>query len=133
MKIIYKKKINLNTGWTKVELSKGVNDFYIVAQKYKKGSKSDTILKDDVKRIRFEVAIDGIAKKTYLTTNYITVDFDMFSSSDTNINTNTAIVKVLHYPSKFYIKPIEITDASGNVKKEGKTTISVGINSLRLS
>ena len=133
MKIIYKKKINLNTGWTKVELSKGVNDFYIVAQKYKKGSKSDTILKDDVKRIRFEVAIDGIAKKTYLTTNYITVDFDVFSSSDTNTNKNTAIVKVLHYPSKFYIKPIEITGADGNVKQEGKTTISVGINSLRLS
>ena len=43
------KKINLNTDWIEVSLNK-FNDFYLIAQRDKKGHRSDTISKDLKKR-----------------------------------------------------------------------------------
>lgn len=131
MKTIFK-KINLNTDWQKISLGK-VNDFYIFAQRGKKDSKSDTIPKDSVVKIIFEVGIDSFSKKRPLTVNYITLNFNDISSSDEATNKITALLKVLHYPSKFYIRPIEIVDTQNTLKTEGKTSIRVGINALKLN
>lgn len=131
MKALYK-KILLNTDWKKVDLGK-FDDFYIIAQKAKKDSRSDIIKKDDVRKIKFEVGVDSFTKKKPLTINYITLNFNDVSSSDVVTNDLTAIAKVLNYPSVFYIRPIEIIDKNNNVIKEGKTSIKIGINALRLN
>lgn len=74
-------KIELNCNWTKISL--GIfTDFYIVAERCKKSSKSDTIDKDTVKKIRFEIGVDGLSSNKPLTINYITLDFSNMSSSD---------------------------------------------------
>jgi hypothetical protein len=127
------KKIQLNDEW--VEVSLGMfNDFYIIAERCKKSSKSDTVDKDNVKKIRFEIGMDSLSKKKPLTINYLTLDFSSMSSSDEETNNKTALLKVLNYPSKFYIKPIELTLADNNLTvKEGKTSIEVGINALKLN
>lgn len=131
MKTIFK-KVNLNTDWIKVDLGK-FDDFYIIGQRAKKSSKSDTVNKDNVKKIKFEVGVDSFNKKQPLTINYITLNFSDVSSSDVNTNNLTAIAKVLNYPSKFYMKPVEIVCNDNAVVKEGKTSIKIGINALKLN
>ena len=131
MKTIFK-KVSLNTGWVKVDLGK-FDDFYLVAQRCKKGAKSDTISKDDVKKIKFEIGVDSLTKNKPLTVNYIVVNFADISSSDLETNNLTALAKALNYPKVFYIKPIEIVDNGNNTIKEGKTSIKVGINPMRLN
>ena len=125
------KKINLNTDWIEVSLNK-FNDFYLIAQRDKKGHRSDTISKDDVQRVRFEIGVRGFGK-SILTIDYKTLNFGDFSSSDAETNSNTAVLKVLNYPSKFFIRPIEIIDVNNVSKKEGKTSIKVGVYALKLN
>ena len=129
MKKIFK-SIKLNDSWKKVTLKK-YNDFYLVAIKKEKDSKRDTLQKDCVKKIRFEVAVDSGKKGKYLTTNYITLNFNDLSSSDADFNKVTAITKVLNYPSTFYIKAIDMTGETSTAT-EGKTSIEIFVNELRL-
>ena len=129
MKRIYK-SIKLNDSWKKVSLKKH-NDFYLVAIKKDMDAKSDTLQKDCVKKIRFEVAVDSGKKGKYLTTNYITLNFNDLSSSDADFNKVTAITKVLNYPSTFYIKAIDMTGETSTAT-EGKTSIEIFLNELRL-
>ena len=129
MKKIFK-SIKLNDSWKKITLKK-YNDFYLVAIKKEKDSKKDTLQKDCVKKIRFEVAVDSGKKGKYLTTNYITLNFNDLSSSDADFNKVTAITKVLNYPSTFYIKAIDMTGETSTAI-DGRTSIEVFINELRL-
>ena len=129
MKKIFK-SIKLNDSWKKITLKK-YNDFYLVAIKKEKDSKKDTLQKDCVKKIRFEVAVDSGKKGKYLTTNYITLNFNDLSSSDADFNKVTAITKVLNYPSTFYIKAIDMTGETSTAI-DGSTSIEVFINELRL-
>lgn len=129
MKKIFK-SIKLNDSWKKVTLKK-YNDFYLVAIKKEKDSKKDTLQKDCVRKIRFEVAVDSGKKGKYLTTNYITLNFNDLSSSDADFNKVTAITKVLNYPSTFYIKAIDMTGETSTAT-EGKTSIEIYVNELRL-
>lgn len=129
MKKIFK-SIKLNDSWKKVTLKK-YNDFYLVAIKKGKDSKKDTLQKDCVRKIRFEVAVDSGKKGKYLTTNYITLNFNDLSSSDADFNKVTAITKVLNYPSTFYIKAIDMTGETSTAT-EGKTSIEIFVNELRL-
>ena len=129
MKKIFK-SIKLNDSWKKVTLKK-YNDFYLVAIKKEKDSKKDTLQKDCVRKIRFEVAVDSGKKGKYLTTNYITLNFNDLSSSDADFNKVTAITKVLNYPSTFYIKAIDMTGETSTAT-EGKTSIEIFVNELRL-
>lgn len=125
------KNINLNGEWTKVNLKK-YNDFYLIGLKKDKINKrKDTLDKDCVKKIRFEVAIDSGKKNKYLTVNYITLNFADMSSSDTELNNISAITKVTNYPSKFYIRPVDMTGESSTVN-EGRCSIEVYINEMRL-
>lgn len=124
------KKITLNGDWKKVTLKK-YNDFYLMAVKADKNAKKDTLNKDCVKKIRFEVAVDSGKKGKYMTVNYITLNFSDLSSSDTEFNMVSAITKVLNYPSTFYIKAIDMTGEASTVT-EGRTSISVYLNELRL-
>ena len=130
IKTVYK-KIKLNGDWTKVNLGKA-NDFYLIAQRAKKDSKKNAVKKDEVKKIKFEVGIKSFSKNSILTINYITLNFSDLSSSDSSTNELTAMVKVLNYPNEFYIRPIEVCDVNNNIVKEGKTSILVGINALKL-
>ena len=129
MKKIFK-SIKLNDSWKKITLKKH-NDFYLVAIKKEKDSKKDTLQKDCVKKIRFEVAVDSGKKGKYLTTNYITLNFNDLSSSNADFNKITAITKVLNYPSTFYIKAIDMTGETSTAI-DGRTSIEVFINELRL-
>ena len=126
------KKIMLNTGWTKVDLG-GYNDFYLIAEKCKGKSRSDTIDKIGVKKIKFEIGIDSFSNNKPLTINYITLNFDDISSSDIKTNEVTALVKVLNYPTVFYMRPIEIIMDDSSLIKEGKSSIKVGINPAKLN
>ena len=103
----------------------------LVAIKKNKDSKSDTLQKDCVKKIRFEVAVDSGKKGKYLTINYITLNFNDLSSSDVDFNKITAITKMLNYPSTFYIRAIDMTGETSTAT-EGKTSIEIYINELRL-
>ena len=129
MKKIFK-SIKLNDSWKKVTLKK-YNDFYLIAIKKGKDSKKDTLQKDCVRKIRFEVAVDSGKKGKYLTTNYITLNFNDLSSSDADFNKVTAITKVLNYPSTFYIKAIDMTGETSTAT-EGQTSIEIYVNELRL-
>lgn len=121
----------MNGEWTKVNL-KNKNDFYLIAQRAKKDAKKNAVKKDEVKRIKFEVGIRSFGKKNILTINYITLNFNDISSSDSATNELTAMVKVVNYPSEFYIRPVEICDINNNIISEGKTSILVGINAMQL-
>ena len=124
------KNINLNHKWVKVSLSK-YNDFYLTAMKADKNVKSDTLDKDCVQKIRFEIAVESGKKNKLFTINYITLNFNDISSSDVELNRLTALTKVTNYPSTFYIRPIDMTGERSTVT-EGKTSISVYLNELRL-
>lgn len=123
------KKVNLNSGWTKVNLGK-FTDFYLIGKKEKK-NKSDTIDSTVVQKVRFEIGVDSGIKNKPLTINYINLNFNDITSSDVDLNAITAMTKQVKYPSEFYIKPVEFWDGK-NVVKEGKTSISVTVNALNL-
>lgn len=124
------KNITLDGSWTKVQLKK-YNDFYLVAMKKDKVSKKDTLNKDCVKKIRFEVAIDSGRKNQYLTINYVTVNFSDLTSSNTELNAISAVSKVTNYPSTFYIRPVDMTGETSTVN-EGRCSIEVFVNEMRL-
>ena len=125
------KNIDLNSKWTKVNLKK-YNDFYLIGLKKDKiNKKKDTLDKDCVKKIRFEVAIASGKKNKYLTINYITLNFADMSSSDTELNNISALTKVVNYPSKFFIRAIDMTGESSTVN-EGRCSIEVYLNEMRL-
>ena len=124
------KRVVLNDGWKKVTLKK-YNDFYLMAIKSDKVSKKDTLNKDCVRKIRFEVAVDSGKKGKYITVNYLTLNFSDFTSSDSTFNAVSAITKVLNYPSTFYIRAIDMTGESSTVV-DGGTSIEVYVNELRL-
>jgi hypothetical protein len=129
MKKIFK-EVALNKGWKKVNLRK-YNDFYLTAVKKDEMGKEDTLNKDCVKRIRFEVAMSSGKKGKYLTFNYITLNFNDITSSDSEVNKITAATKALNYPSTFYIRAIDMTGEFSTVT-EGNAAIEVYVNELRL-
>ena len=123
--------ITLDGSWKKVNLKK-YNDFYLIAlKKDKMNLKKDTLNKECVKKIRFEIAIASGKKNKYLTTNYLTLNFNDMTSSDASLNNITALAKVLNFPSTFYIRPIDITGETSTVT-EGRCSIEVYINEMRL-
>lgn len=125
------KNINLDNSWTKVNLKK-YNDFYLIGLKKDKiNKKKDTLDKDCVKKIRFEVAIDSGKKNKYLTVNYITLNFTDLSSSDNQLNSISALTRVTNYPSTFYIRPVDITGETSTVN-EGRCSIEIYLNEMRL-
>lgn len=124
------KSINLDGTWTKINLKK-FNDFYLIGLKKAKNNKKDTLDKDCVKKIRFEVAIASGKKNKYLTINYLTLNFADLSSSDVELNTISAITRVLNYPSSFYIKAVDMTGET-SVVNEGRCSIEVFVNEMRL-
>lgn len=123
-------KVTLNDGWKKVTLKK-YNDFYLMAVKANKAGKKDTLDKDCVRKIRFEIAVDSGKKGKYMTINYVTLNFNDLSSSDATFNKISAVTKVLNYPSTFYIKAVDMTGDTSTVI-EGTTSIEVFVNELRL-
>lgn len=129
MKRIFK-TVNLNKEWKKVTLKKH-NDFYLTAIKSEKNGKKDNLNKDCVKRIRFEIAVEGGKKDSYMTINYLTLNFNDFSSSNAEFNAISAITKAVNFPSTFYIRAIDMTGESSTVT-EGITSIEVYINELKL-
>lgn len=124
------KNINLDGSWTKVNLKK-YNDFYLVGLKKDKVGKKDTLNKDCVKKIRFEVAIDSGKKGKYLTTGYLNLSFTDLTSSDAEFNAVSALTKVVNYPSTFYIRAIDMTGET-SVVNEGRCSIEVYVNEMRL-
>lgn len=125
------KAIELNSDWTKVDLKK-FNDFYLIGLKKSKINKrKDTLDKDCVKKIRFEIAIPSGKKNKYLTINYLTLNFSDLSSSDLELNNISAITKVTNYPSTFFIKAIDMTGES-SVVTEGRCSIEVFLNETRI-
>lgn len=129
MKKIFK-KVTLDGEWKKVTLKK-YNDFYLMAIKANKAGKKDTLNKDCVRKIRFEVAVPSGKKNKYMTVNYLTLNFNDLSSSNPEFNTISAITKVTTFPSTFYIKAIDMTGETKTVT-EGNTSIEVYLNELRL-
>ena len=129
MKKIFNKVV-LNSGWKKVTLKK-YNDFYLMAVKANKNARKDTLNKDCVRKIRFEVAVDSGKKGKYMTVNYITLNFNDMSSSDSAFNAVSAITKGLNYPSTFYIRAVDMTGETSTVT-EGTTSIEIFVNELRL-
>lgn len=125
------KNINLDGKWTKVNLKK-YNDFYLIGLKKDKINKrKDTLDKECVKKIRFEVAIASGKKDKYLTVNYVTLNFADTSSSDAELNNISALTKVTNYPSKFFIRAVDMTGESSTVN-EGRCSIEVYLNEMRL-
>lgn len=125
------KNINLNGEWTKINLKK-YNDFYLIGiKKDKINKKKDTLDKDCVKKIRFEVAIASGKKDKYLTVNYMTLNFSDTSSSDSELNNISALTKVTNYPSTFFIRAVDMTGES-SIVNEGRCSIEVYINEMRL-
>lgn len=125
------KNINLDGSWTKVNLKK-YNDFYLIGMKKDKiNKKKDTLDKDCVKKIRFEIAIDSGKKNKYLTVNYLTLNFNDLTSSDADLNSITALTKVMNFPSNFYIRAIDMTGETSTVN-DGRCSIEVYVNEMRL-
>ena len=109
------KRVNLDSKWIKVNL-KGNNDFYIIARK-NKARKSDTVDPATIQKIRFEVAIESGVKDGPLTVSYISVNFNDITSSDTEVNKITAMMKYINFPSEFYIRAIELYDGKTVIKE----------------
>ena len=125
------KNINLNGEWTKVNLKK-YNDFYLIGLKKDNiNKKKDTLDKDCVKKIRFEVAIASGKKNKYLTVNYIALNFNDMSSSDAELNNISAVTKATSYPSKFFIRAVDMTGETSTVN-EGRCSSEVYLNEMRL-
>lgn len=123
--------INLDKSWTRVDLKK-YNDFYLIGvKKDEVDKKRDTLNKDCVRKIRFEVAIASGKKNKYLTVNYLTLNFNEMTSSDPALNNVTALTKVMNFPSSFYIRPIDMTGETSTVH-EGRCSIEVYVNEMRL-
>ena len=123
--------INLDKSWTRVDLKK-YNDFYLIGVKKDAiNKKRDTLNKDCVRKIRFEVAIASGKKNKYLTVNYLTLNFNEMTSSDPALNNVTALTKVMNFPSSFYIRPIDMTGETSTVT-EGRCSIEVYVNEMRL-
>lgn len=122
--------VELNSPWAKIDLG-DLNSFYVIGIKEEKGS-SDTIDSKDVKILNFEIGIESGIQDTYLTTGYITLNFEEFTSTDSNINKLTAMTRCLNYPSIFYIRPTDIITYNGEKITKGITSVNVNINSIKL-
>ena len=129
MKKIFK-QLELNSGWKKVEL-KEFNDLYLIAVKKDKDGKKDTLSKDCVKKIRFEIAIAGGKKGKYLNHSQVVLNFTDIVSNDAEFDKTVASAKLLNYPSTFYIRPISLTGET-SVANKGRTSIDVYVNEMRL-
>lgn len=130
MKKIFK-KVDLSAGWKKVTL-KEHNDFYLIAVKKDKACKKDTLDKDCVKKIRFELAVESGVKGKYLIhSNQINLFFGGSVSSDAEFGKVMASTKVLGCPSTFYIRAVDMTGVTSTVT-EGCASIEVYMNELRL-
>lgn len=91
---------------------KEFNDFYFVGITDNK----------NIKSITFETAIDsGVKNKPLLLPN-IKLEFEREVSG----------VRLLNYPSTFYIRPIQVVDKNFKVFNVGKFDIEVNINALNL-
>ena len=123
------KKVELKSGWKKINLKK-FNDFYLVAIKKKKNSKKSSLNKDCVKKIKFEIAVDSGKKGKYVYFDQLVVEFKNILNND-NYNKDIASVRALGYPSTFYIRAVDITGETSTVS-EGSTSIEVYLNELRL-
>lgn len=127
--------IELGSNWVSVSLG-DLNSFYLIGIKNPAKGATDTIDPKDVKSLSFEVGIDSGAtingSNAYLTLNYITLDFNAFTSSDKILNESTALVRCLNYPSTFYIRPTEIFTKDGKKHTTGISSITVNVNAVKL-
>ena len=123
------KKLSLGK-WEKVDL-KGINSFYLVGIK-NKSHKKDILPSSEVKKIKFELAVDTGVKNKYITVGYLNLNFDDISSSDIELNKVTGYVRYINGPSKFFIRANEIIDSSNTSHKEGKVAITININPQNL-
>lgn len=119
--------IKVNGVWQKVEL-KNTNNVYLIVAKNKL-NKKDTINCENVKKVRFEVAIDSGIKDKPLTIRYININFDDITSGNNEINKTTGFVKLADIPSKFYIRVSSLDDGFKSIH-EGTTNITVNINEI---
>lgn len=122
--------IDLNSTWAKVSLG-DLNSFYMIAIKEAKGLQ-DTVDPADVKAVVLEMGIESGITDKMLSIGRIVLNFDEITSSDVEVNKITAMVKRLHEPSEFYIRPIEIITNKETLKKEAKTSIDININTVKL-
>lgn len=123
-------RLKLNDKFYNVDL-KTFNDFYIIAVKEKE-TKRDTIKVDNVRKVRFEIAIDSGIKDKPLTIQYINLDFNDITSGNNEINKITAFQRLLNMPQNFYIKPVSVDDGQKEIKS-GETSITININAMKLN
>ena len=124
------KSVALNSTWKKVTLKK-YNDFYLTAIKKDKNGKKDTLDKDCVKKIKFEIAIGSGKRNKHMLHTQVVVDFNQVASRDAEFDKIIATAKVAGCPSIFYIRAIEMVGEFSTVT-EGRTAIEVYVNELRL-
>ena len=127
---IFKKKVSLNE-WEKVNLGK-FKDFYLIGIKGKKKSKKDILDPKDVKKLKFEIAVETGLKDKYITVSYLNLNFDDISSSNVELNKITGYTRHVGGPSKFFIRVIEAIDNTNTSHKEGKINIKLNINAQNL-
>lgn len=118
--------------WRSINL-KNFNDCYFIAIKENiKKVKEITINSKDIKKIRFELAIDcGIAGKP-LTMQHFSLDFSDTTSSDNEINKITAFTRLVNIPNEFYIKAVSVEMLDGTELTEGTAGLSINVNALNL-
>lgn len=119
--------IKVDSIWQKVEL-KTTNNVYLIVAK-NKPNKKDTINCENVKKVRFEIAIDSGIKDKPLTIRYFNIDFDDITSGNNEINRTTGFVKLVDIPNKFYIRVSSLDDGFKSIKN-GTTNITVNINEI---
>ena len=123
------KKLTLNK-WKEVNL-KSFNDFYLIGIKGK-GKKRDAVNAANIKKIKFEIAVETGIKNKHITVGYINLNFDDVSSSDIELNKITSYTKYMSGPSKFFIKANEIIDDTNTSYKEGKASVIINLNPQNL-
>ena len=127
-KILSRINLDKNT-WQLIDL-KQFNDLYLIAIKDKK-AKEDTIDPKNVKKIRYELAIESGVKDTPLTIQNGVLNFDDLKLGQNKLNEISAFVRLMNVPNQVYFKVSSIED---NQKEytQGITSISINANIVDL-
>lgn len=127
-KILSRINLDKNT-WQLIDL-KQFNDLYLIAIKDKK-AKEDTIDPKNIKKIRYELAIESGVKDTPLTIQNGVLNFDDLKLGQNKLNEISAFVRLMNVPNQVYFKVSSIED---NQKEytQGITSISINANIVDL-
>mgnify|MGYP003320131925 CR=1 FL=1 len=123
-------KVTMDGTWTSLDLN-GHNHFYLIAIKGDKEN-GDVIDPKEVDQITFEIAVDSGVEDKPITTQFVSLNFNEFTSSDKAFNEISAFKRILNSPEEIYIRPVSVHTVDDKTLTTGEVAIVVNVGPVTL-